>query len=237
MSEILNLAVCDDTEADRNWISSMVKHILREDGIPHDVAEYSGAKAILDAITAGMRFHVLLLDVVMDDLTGIELARAIRRIGDESTIIFISGNREMALYGYEVSAARYLAKPVSEEKLQEALRHCYGLRQRESEILLPTDQGQRRTSLSEIECVEAFDRGARFVLRGETVETRLKFVEVLTILREPEFIQCHRSFVVNCACVKRIYPNAFEMNSGVMVPISKHRRSEVSRKFLDYLAD
>lgn len=56
----------------------------------------------------------------MDSLDGIELAAALRKLGDGTAIIFISSNREMALRSYEVSAARYLAKPLQRPQLREA---------------------------------------------------------------------------------------------------------------------
>lgn len=56
----------------------------------------------------------------MDSLDGIELAAALRKLGDGTAIIFISSNREMALWGYEVSTARYLAKPLQRPQLREA---------------------------------------------------------------------------------------------------------------------
>lgn len=236
----LRLAVCDDTESERLWISGQAEDILRAERIGHYMVKYDSAGALLEAIVAGADFHVLLLDVMMDGLTGMELARALRQRQNQASIIFISSNREMALCGYEVSAARYLAKPVEPQKLREALLYCHKCWQEKwqekKEILLPTDEGQHRTSLSDIFYVEAYDRGTRFALKEGMVDTRLKFSEVLTMLPEPAFIQCHRSYVVNMALVQRIYPNAFQMASGFQVPISKHRSMEVNRKFMAYLA-
>ena len=67
---------------------------------------------------------------MMDGLNGIQLAAALRCRNNETQIIFISSNREMAMDGYEVSAARYLAKPLNPDKLKEALLSAFAEHQK-----------------------------------------------------------------------------------------------------------
>jgi len=85
--------------------------------------------------------------------------------------------------------------------------------------------------------VEAFDRGTRFVLSGETVETKLKFGEVEAMLPETIFVLCHRAYMVNLAEIKCIRRYEFTLKSGLAVPIGKGRYMEIHRKFMDYIAD
>ena len=56
----------------------------------------------------------------------------------------------MALRGYDVSAARYLAKPLQTERLREALLYCYKTFCEKKEILLPTEKGQSKLAPSSI---------------------------------------------------------------------------------------
>ena len=233
----LKIAVADDTEADREQIAGMVKDYMDRIGAAYSICRYSDGQTLLDDIQGGKKFNLLLLDVVMGDMNGMDLAVELRRQNNKSFIVFISGNREMALRGYEVSAVRYLAKPLEQEKLEEAMLCCYKRWQEKKEILLPTEHGQHRISYSDIEFVEAFDRGTRFVLVGETVDSKLKFSEAESMLPKTTFIQCHRAFIANVAYVRRLRSNAFEMRSGAAIPISKHRYGDVSRKFFDFIAD
>ena len=98
---------------------------MTAEGLACDLSGYESTTALLTAIQDGAQFHILLLDVMMEGLDGMELAAALRKLGDSTAIIFISSNRELALRGYEVSAARYLAKPLQPEQLREALLYCY----------------------------------------------------------------------------------------------------------------
>ena len=173
---------------------------------------------------------------MMQELGGLELAAKLRALGNRTMIIFISSNREMALQGYEVSAIRFLAKPVDEGKLEEALRYAYTRIQAKKEILLPTTDGQHRISFSDIQYVEAFERGTRFVMTGETLETKLKFSEVGQMLSGTAIVQCHRAYIVNIAQTKRIRHYEFHMKSGIVIPISRQRYNEVNRQFVEYLS-
>lgn len=234
---MLSIAVCDDASTDCTCIANMTEQILRSKNVMHRIAEFKSAQELLEAIQNGTQFQILVLDVMMDEMDGMELAALLRQQKNQAAIIFISNNREMAMQGYEVNASRYLAKPVNSEKLQEALFHCCSSQYEKREILLPTGQGQHRTYVSDIQFVEAFDRGTRFVFVDESVETKLKFSEVGAMLPENSFVLCHRAFIANLSFVKRIRHYEFEMKSGVLVPISKHRYSEINKKFLAYITN
>ncbi len=121
----LKIAVCDDIQADRIQIISMAKQLLQDEGIAHSISEYEDATPLLTHIQNGTQFHILLLDVMLGQMNGMELAAQLNKMQNKANIIFISVNREMALQGYEVSAVRYLAKPLDECKLKEALLYCY----------------------------------------------------------------------------------------------------------------
>ena len=233
----LKIALVDSVESDREMIGGMVREYLKGLGVACSVSTYTGAEAFLEDIRGGRRFNLLLTDVMLEEMSGMDLAVELRRQKNNVLLVFISANREMALRGYEVSAARYLAKPLEQGKLEEALGYCYRRWQEKKEILLPTDHGQYRISYSDIEFVEAFERGTKFVLVGETVDSKLKFSEVESILPRTTFIHCHRAYIVNVAHVRRLRPNTFEMRSGATVPVSKHRYGEVSRRFFDFIAD
>lgn len=233
----LNVAVCDDIEKDSAQIADMTARLLQTSQVAHDIACYASAAAILDDIRGGAKFHILILDVMMDEMDGMELAAELRRQENNAAIIFISVNREMAMQGYEVSAVRYLAKPLDEHKLKEALQYCCRQWQDQKEILLPTDNGERKISFTQIQFVEAFDRGTRFVFANEVIESRLKFSQAEALLPKSLFLLCHRAFIVNLSLVKAIRNYEFELTSGQVVPIGKRRYPEVYKRFVDYIAD
>ena len=237
ISNEYRIAVCDDRRADLCAIAEMATEILAEMHILHSIEKYESGTALLADIQSGKQFYLFLLDVMMDEMGGMKLAAELRERENKAPVIFVSANLDLARYGYLVNAARYIAKPLDRAELKEALLYCYRGWQAKKEILLHTDKGRRRIPFSDIQFVEAYDRGTRVVLKDETLEVRLKFNEVEAMLSKSNFLLCHRCYIVNLGCVKYIHQYEFVLKSGLAVPIGKPRYTEVKNKFVDYITD
>lgn len=229
------VAVCDDEQTDREEIAGLVEAYYKNESIDCAVKTYESGEALLKAMESGEKFHLLILDVMMDNLDGIGLASLLRKQRNDTTIVFVSINREMALRGYEVSAVRYLSKPIHVEKLNEALSFCYQIFQESREIVMPTSQGFRRIAPLDILYIEAGGRGTKVFLPNEQVETSLRIFEQEDVLPRKQFLLCHRAFLVNLAAVRYIRCYELELTDGTVIPVSKHRFSYVKEKFMDYL--
>lgn len=231
----LYIAICDDDIDDCRLIMEMTEEILSHENITCQISTYSDAATLLRAIQCGKQFQILLLDVMMKGLNGMDLATALRRQENQASIVFISSNRDLALRGYEVAASRYLAKPVVRERLQEALMFCYQQNCVKKEILLPTVNGQRRISLANILYAETWERGARIHTAEEKLITKQHMSELLELLPKRQFMLCHRAYIINLAHVKTIRSNELELKNGELLPVSKYRFDDLRRRLISYL--
>lgn len=231
-----HIAVCDDEPSDCREIAAIAQEILKEENQQSCVSLYFGGGELLSAVRGGAKFHILLLDVMMDGLNGMELAGILRDMGDDTAIIFISSNREMALRGYEVAAVRYLEKPVGRERLREALLFCGKTICEKRGILLPTSRGQRRIPIPQILYGEALERAVALRLRDGQEMLAMKFADFAALLPQRQFALCHRSYVVNLACVAYIRSRELELVTGDILPVSKYRRKQVQEALMDYLS-
>lgn len=230
----LHIAVCDDEREDLRQITDMIRSIMAEERVDCALSGFESSSALHTAIQGGAQFHILLLDVMMEGLDGMALASALREQGDDTAIIFISSNRDMALQGYEVSAVRYLAKPVRQSLLREALLYCCKMYCWKKEILLPTAKGQSRIPLSDIFYIEAMRRVTRLVLENRTEEVALKFSDLSALLPERQFILCHRSYLVNLKYIAYVRSREVELTNGEVLPVSKYRLEDLKKRFVDY---
>lgn len=235
INPLLQIAVCDDESIDRQQAAGLTRAIMAAEGLACDLSSYESATALLTAIQGGAQFHILLLDVMMEGLDGMELAAALRKLGDGTAIIFMSSNRELALRGYEVSAARYLAKPLQTEQLREALLYCYKTFCEKKEILLPTTRGQRRIPLANILYAEAMERVTKLALTDRMEEVTLKFSNLSALLPERQFISCHRSYLVNLEHIAYVRSRDLEMTTGDVLPVSRYRAEDLQKQFVAYL--
>ena len=231
----LQIAVCDDEPIDRQQAETLTTDIMAAEGLACSLSSYENATALLAAIQGGARFHILLLDVMMEGLDGMELAAALRKLGNSTAIIFISSNREMALRGYEVSATRYLAKPLQTEQLREALLYCYKTFCAKKELLLPTTRGQRRIPLANILYAEAMERVTKLALTDRLEEVNIKFSDLSALLPERQFCSCHRSYLVNLEHIAYIRSRDLELTTGEVLPVSRYRAEDLQKQFVTYL--
>lgn len=231
----ISIAICDDEPHDLDEMEAMSKELLEAEKISCGISGFRDAVSLLSSIENGEKFDILLLDVMMENFNGMELAASLRRQGNDAAIVFISTNREMALLGYEVSAVRYLAKPVQEEKLREALLYCCQTCLTRKEILLPTADGQRRILISDLIYIEPWDRGTRLVLTDGECKTSVKISELERLLPKQSFTFCHRTVLVNLAFVQSIRYCELTLKNGQTLPVSKYRQVQVKESLLRYL--
>lgn len=229
------IAICDDSRECLLSLFEMTKGILQEEDILHDVVTYTDGKKLISDIRHGKKYSLLLLDVMMGSINGIELASVLRDLNDNTAIVFVSFNRGMAIYGYEVSATRFIEKPVKKEKLKEAVLHCYRLFQKERRILLPTKKGDCGFLMSHIIYAEAWDRGTRIVSKQGIEDTTIKISDLEELFSKEQFVMIHRAYMVNLAYVKYVRANEVELQTGELLPVSRLRMNEVKQKFVAYL--
>lgn len=233
----MRVALCDDEPEMLESIAAMTREAAALENIRCEVTPYASSMALLEAIQRGAQYHALLLDVMMDEMTGMELAAVLRAQQNGAAIVFISSNREMAVYGYEVSALRYLVKPLELPRLREALRLCYQAGMREQEIVLSTARGSRRVVVDDILYAETWGRGVRLTLTDGQEECLMRISELENMLPDSQFTMCHRTILVNLACVKYLRHCELELKTGGTLPVSKYRQHAVREKLFSYLED
>lgn len=231
----ISIAICDDEPIDLNEIEAMTKELMETENIPCGISRFEDAASLLSSVEKGEKFDILLLDVMMEGLNGIELAAALRRQGSNAAIIFISINRELALLGYEVSALRYLAKPIAQEKLREALLYCCRTHLTRKEILLPTTDGQRRILISELIYIEPWNRGTRLVLTDGECKSSMKISELDQLLPKERFTFCHRTLLINLSFIQSLRYCELTLKNGQILPVSKYRQAQLKESLLRYL--
>ena len=112
-----HIAVCDDCAADADFAADCAAQWAQRLGYTAEILRFPSAEAFLFQYAEDKRCDILLLDVEMPGLNGVELAKRIRQKNKALQIVFITGYTDYIAEGYDVSALHYLVKPVSREKL------------------------------------------------------------------------------------------------------------------------
>lgn len=149
----LKIAVCDDDASQRNYLTETVLIWAKKKRHLTKLISYANAKAFLFDYGQEKDFDILLLDVEMPEISGIELAKKVRKENRAVQIIFITGYYEYFSDGFDVSALHYLIKPVDVDKLFVVLDRAVGnLSERERAVLISTAEGNLKCRLP-ISCI------------------------------------------------------------------------------------
>lgn len=227
----INIALCDDDEGQVKHLRRLVYEWAERKPFGVNIAEYESGEQFL-FLYPDRPCGLLLLDIEMKGINGMELAKKLRSNGDMLPIVFITGFADYMGEGYDVEALHYLLKPVDREKFFAVLDRYAASRERPREMAIETEEGMRHIPVDSVVCVEAFGRKAE--VRLEDKSGVMCCMSISEFEKLPGFIHCHRSYIVNLRRVSMIKENAVVMETGEEVPLSRRLRGEVNRKFIEY---
>ncbi|MBD5496964.1 MAG: response regulator transcription factor [Lachnospiraceae bacterium] len=231
----LSIAVCDDNETDLQYITDMVNVWAMQGRIPVSIKTFPSAESFLFHYSENKDYDILLLDVEMGALNGIELAKQIRAQNSCVQIVFITGYPDFIAEGYEVSALHYLMKPVKPEKLVEVLNRAADLRQKERPFLLVSSERETiRLFLDDIYYVES--QGHYMLIHTEQMQYRVRMtVSGLLEKLDEGFYRCSRSFIVSLRHVCRITKSEVFLENQVSLPLGRGQYDEINKMMIRYL--
>ena len=226
LNSALKIAVAEDDEFERKNIIKEIKAYMAENGYEAEIYSYKDGESLIQAHEPG-KYSLIFLDILMKGMTGIETARAIRRAGDETPVIFATSTEEYAVESYEVDALYYIIKPVTKEKLDKALNKCAKMLAESSRgIDITVNRETVRVLLRDISYAEVF--GNKVLLHTPDGEMGVYMpLEKLMGMLDETFLRCHKSYVVNMNHIARVSGKEFVMDTGVTVPIRSNGKSEV----------
>lgn len=215
----------------------MVRRWQRERGRSLRVRTFSSAAELLD-IAEGEGFTLYLLDVMMPGVNGLAAAREIRAFDDTADIVFLSSSTSFAYESYGVHALDYLLKPLREEMLFPLLDRLSLKEQRPEEgLTLKCGSTLLRVLFSQLTYVEVNGKHLYFNLTdGSVLEIYGTLKEYGSLLLErPEFVQIHRSYIVNMLQMAELSSAEIRTFSDKILPVSRLLYPQVQKAYMKLL--
>lgn len=231
----MRIAICDDEAVQVQLIRHYIGRWAEARQQQVECFGFSGAEEYL-MHSEEHAFDMLFLDIQMGSISGVELARSLRRHDENVAIVFVTGLREHVFTGYEVQALHYLVKPMREEDCHRCLDLVWDRMQnaREKVLVFSLEGELMRIPFNSIICAEAQGHYLRLVTTGGEYNRKMSLGELEQELAEGSFCRCHRSYLVNLRHVKRLTPEDAILDDDSRVPISRQNREAISRAFVDY---
>ena len=214
----MKIAVCDDEAV---FLKSINQYLWSQPDC--SVECFTSPEGFLAKYEAGERYDVVFLDIMMESMDGISLAKKIRTWDRHVILIFCTAYLGYAPEGYEVKAFRYLLKPVGEEDISLVMREVRKELEAERTLLVKTPECDFLLRTQELQFLEAENKHTRLYYMDDIITLRKGLNELEEQLSSGFFFRVHRKYLVNLIHVREFDEGRLTLDCGRTVPISRRR--------------
>lgn len=236
---MIEIALCDDNAEDISLLESLAELFAADHSeFPMRLRAFASAAELLRYIEDNGGFDMYILDVVMPDMSGIQLAEKLRGCGERAEIVFLTVSREYALDAFSVRASGYLLKPVRKEEFYTEMLHAVQklAHEKNAAFIVKTKDGMRRIQLHKLVMIESFNHTRVLTMSDNSVlETTTTLLELFEQLCEHEnFYMPHRAYIVNLDYSMGMTRHELLLLGNRRVPIPRKQYTIMQEKFSDY---
>ena len=228
----MKIAVCDDDKKDIARLKKLIEAYDADNNIGFSVSEYESGTEMLKAVSSGEDVNIIFLDINMDDMDGLSVAKKIREEMDDVPIVLVTAFMTYALDGYKVKASRFLIKDDLDKTFDECMDDiCKDIRKKSKTIAFNCVEGEMRLKASDIILIETSGHKNLIKLKNETYQIYEKLDVLEEVLKGYGFLRTHNSFLVNMAHIRGINSYVLTLDDGRQLPVPKARYKQVRQEY------
>ncbi|AWH76400.1 LytR/AlgR family response regulator transcription factor [Clostridioides difficile] len=233
---MINIGICDDELHYRLKIKDILKKVLSSYTMDYNIHEFSSGKELLCNYPKNL--DILIIDIQMEILNGIDTSRKIREFDENLEIIFMTSFPEFMQEGYEVKAYRYILKPINEKKITKNILPCIDeiMKKRNNYLTIKVKNYVDRIKIDSIIYIETDRPNIVIYTHDNTYTTKMSISKIEKILSEFGFFRCHNSYIINLKLVQSMNGNSVVIN-GKSIPVSKYRVKGLKLAITNILGD
>lgn len=237
---MMEIAICDDMIPFTSWLEEKVIELGKKYMIDIENDIFFDGGRLVDHIKNGKKYDLIFLDIEMLGINGVDVAFQIRKYDSRVLIIYVTSHESYAPEAFEVSAFRFLIKPVDIEVLDRYF--CSALKEIENKPLYFEYHYNKISHKLAIKDIMYFqsDRRITYIITNNSM---VKCYEKLNIIERKIsdskviFLRVHQSFLVNPEYVDTYMYDSIKLTDGTVISISFKRRKEVSQQYCRFKGD
>lgn len=228
----MRFAICDDNSSDLKTMWEVFRRVAPE----HALDAFSDGRQLLDAVSGGANYDLLFLDILMPQITGMELAREISRLAPDIPVVFLTDSASYAVEAFSVRALHYILKPMTEEALKECLNRLEERQSTRRRVHIVSSSGiQQILFADEIQYAQSNAHYYDIHLKnGMVIKVRMTQTDILDKLGD-SFLPVSRGLVVNVEFIRQLGSKSCKLKDGREILLSRSNMEEIHSTYAAYV--
>jgi DNA-binding LytR/AlgR family response regulator len=230
----MKVAICDDNQIDIDYLSGLLLKWGEKSSTGISLRTFPSAESFLFQYEDEKNYDLLFLDIEMEKMDGVTMARQVRKGNESVQIVFVTGYSDYIAEGYDVAALHYLMKPVKEDKLFEVLDRAASKIKENAACLTVEYSGELvRIPFYEIKYMDV-DKNYVTIHSKEDYRIKATLGEMETKLPE-NFFRIGRSAIVNLNCIRRVTKTDAVLTDGSMIQLPRGSYDKLNRAIIKHV--
>lgn len=235
---MIRIAICDDEKVFRDKIRDSVSRYMDNRKVLFQICDFQSGEEFLAETPDISQFSIFFLDIDMQGMNGIALAKEIRKVNWEANIAFITAYIDYSLEGYHVEAIRYILK--NNNTLELSIEECLDtilkkMQKDNSEMIFSFKEGRKRLKVNQIMYVESTMHKLTIYMKEAEKKTYTLYDKLDNFEKQLSnscFVRVHQSFLVNMRYIDQIKNRELLLEDGTEIMIPKARYRDVLNRFV-----
>lgn len=239
-SDMFRIVICDDDSLLLRKIEDEVKNFFEYKEIKVKIHTFTGAKQVSDQLLSSCDIALLDVDFPQEDFNGMDIARRIRGLRQDTIIIFITNFIEYAPAGYEVQAFRYILKRELQSELKPYLQQATEqLQSAREQIKIQVNGEIIDLIVDDIMFFEVQQHNVTVHVRKDALGKQIKVYNIYGSLTNLEqqlesqgFLRIHKSYMVNMRHLSKFQCREAILDNGMRLRVGEKSYAEKKKKYL-----
>ena len=228
------VAIVEDDKNFRDQLQEYLKAYGEENQIVFQISEFADGIQVLEEYKK--EYDLILLDIEMPVMNGMDAAEKIREIDEDVVLMFITNMAQYAIRGYSVGALDFIMKPITyytfSMKMTRALKRVKP--KEEANLILNTSDGLKSLETKQIYYVEVQNRMLHYHTDEGEIIVRGTLQGAEELLQQYSFAKCNHWYIVNLAHVKEVAKNVAVVGP-YEVEISRRNKTSFLKALTEFM--
>ncbi len=230
---MIKVAICEDNETQLTSLYNLTKEIFDNLNLQYIIIKFADGNNLLKST---YNFHIYLLDIQLNDSSGIDIAKKIQLHDKNAIIIFVTALKDYIFDAFDLRAFNYILKPINKNRYKNILYSAVNSLQKEDKFILAKYNGYSSKILfNDITYIESLKRKIKVHTLTNVFEYYYKLSDIEKELAGDNFFRCHKSYIVNLKFVQSYNNTNIILENGQEIFLSKHKYLDFSKAFMYYL--